>query len=278
LKKLLVGSVYAPSERNLVWRNLQRHYLDRTVGAPNYDQVVWLNRVPAELFEGTGATVLGDWGPPTRTQIDDHCHGLNSLLDYFREARNRYEHFIIIDSDAFPFRANWLEKLLYMMQARRWPVPGPEKAERALPERFIAGVVQAEMMNVYFHPATVFIRGEALRADPNCIEFGPQVLRDLLGIVFRELTFTSKVPVLPLVRTNFWNPHPMVAGVYADIIYHHAAGSHQLMIRSADAGYWDHYIPREAHNAIQNQLYSALVSNPDGFLEHLTGGNRFGLP
>src|SRR4051812_1914218 len=55
-RRVLVGSVYAPSARNDVWLRLQQHFLKQTLG-DRYDLAVWLNHVDADLFAGT--TVVG---------------------------------------------------------------------------------------------------------------------------------------------------------------------------------------------------------------------------
>src|SRR5437868_14120056 len=109
MKKLLVASIYGPSPMNETWRDLQRRYLDRTVGERNYDQVVWLNRVPAELFAGTTVQVLGDAGEGN-AEASDHLLALRATIEHFVAARHRYEHFLVLDSDAFPFRPHWIER------------------------------------------------------------------------------------------------------------------------------------------------------------------------
>jgi hypothetical protein len=274
VKKILVASVYAPTDRNPVWRDLKLRYLDATLGERNYDHLAWLNRVSPDMFAGTRAIILS--GPQGETtQIDEHVAALQGILGYFVEMRNRYEHFMVIDSDAFPFRSRWLDTLLDMMRKRSVWSPGVQAPSWRLPERYVAAIVQTDQFNVYFHPSAVFIRGEALRADPTCVEFRTEVQRNVLGMEFRELVAASKVPVLPLLRTNVWNPHPMLAGVYGDVIYHHGAGSRGLFFRVVEAGYFDHMIPRSAHAELADQLYAALVRNPDSLLEHLAGTNRF---
>ena len=80
--------------------------------------------------------------------------------------------------------------------------------------------------------------------------------------------------MLPLTRTNYWNAHPMLAGVYGDVIYRHGGGSGDLFTRVLESGYFDHMIPRSDHAALADQLYAALVRNPDMFLD-LAGTKRF---
>jgi hypothetical protein len=278
MKKLLVGSVFAPSDRNATWRDLQQRFLSETLGPTNFDYVAWLNRVRPELFEGTGAVVKGDWESVSRGQVDDHLVGLSGLLEYFREMRHRYEHFLILDSDAFPFRANWLEKLLWMMQGRTWTGwVGATPTSEQLPERRVAAIVQVENMDVYFHPSTVFIKGDALRDDESCVEFRIEPLRNIMGFDFRDLALASKVPVMPLVRSNVWNVHPTLAGVYGDLIYHHGGDTDHIYTRSVQAGCFDHYIPRAAHDRLQADVYAAISKTPDVFLDHLTGAGRFDM-
>ena len=272
VKKILVASVYSPSDRNPVWRDLKLRYLDQTLGERNYDHLAWLSGVSPDLFAGTRTMVVP--GSQGETAPDEHLAALRGILGHFVELRNRYEHFMVTDSDTFPFRARWLDRLLEMMRKRSWRRPGDMTATGRLPERLVAAIVQTDHFNVYFHPSAVLIQGAALRADPTCVEFRTEVQRNILGMEFRELVAASKVPVLPLTRTNYWNAHPMLAGVYGDVIYRQGDDSRDLFVRVLESGYFDQMIPRSDHAALADQVYAALVRNPDIFLEHLAGTNR----
>jgi hypothetical protein len=273
VKKILVASIYSPSDRNPVWRDLKLRYLDQTLGERNYDHLAWLSGVSPDLFAGTRTIVLS--GSQGQSQTDEQLAALQGILGYFVEARNRYEHFMVTDSDTFPFRARWLDRLLDMMRKRSWRRPGDLTATGRLPERLVAAIVQTDHFNVYVHPSAVLIQGTALRADPTCVEFRTEVQRNILGMEFRELVAASKVPVLPLTRTNYWNAHPMLAGVYGDVIYRHGGGPGELFVRVLESGYFDHMITRSDHALIADHLYAALVRDPVTFLDHLAGTNRF---
>jgi hypothetical protein len=270
MKKLLVGTVYAPSSLNPLWLKLQRRYLDLTVGRPNYDHIVWLNRVDGDLFETAGVTVVGRGAAEQRSVSGEHSVGLSGLLDHFREGRNRYECFLALDSDAFPFRRGWIESLRALMAGRQlgWTT------QQAIPQRFVATAIRTENLDVFFHPSVVFVDGLALRADPSCVEFRIEVVQNLMGVAFPDTVLASKVPVLPLLRSNWWNPHPLLAGVYGDLFYHHGSGSREPNLRAATLGSWDQYTPPLNHGELQRQLLDAVSRNTDGLLRQLTGEGR----
>jgi len=272
VKKILVASIYSPSDRNPAWRDLKLRFLDQTLGERNYDHMAWLNRVSPDLFAGTRTMVVP--GSQGETAPDEHLAALRGILGHFVELRNRYEHFMVTDSDVFPFRARWLDTVLAMMRKRSWRRPGDLVPSGRLPERLVAAIVQTDHLNVYFHPSAVLIQGAALRADPTCVEFRAEVQRNILGMEFQEVVAASKVPVLPLVRTNSLNAHPLVAGVYGDVIYRHGGGSEELFTRVLESGYFDHMIPRSDHAALADQLFEALVRDPEKVLEQLVGANR----
>jgi hypothetical protein len=79
--------------------------------------------------------------------------------------------------------------------------------------------------------------------------------------------------VLPLLRTNRVNLHPLVAGVYHHLFYHHAAGSRGFDFRLIkDYNYCNHWINNDTHAEFGEQIFNALIRDPDGFVEKLMYG------
>lgn len=45
-----------------------------------------------------------------------------------------------------------------------------------------------------------------------------------VGCVMAEKLIQNKIKWTPIFRTNVYNPHPVLFGIYGDIVYHHGAG------------------------------------------------------
>ena len=142
--------MYAPSPRNATWLRLQRRYLDQSVGRDQYDLAVWLNRVEPGPFR---AEVLAGRSDGDRFDMcEDHAIGLNGLMKFFLD-RPDYDYYLVLDSDAFPFRPAWLEKTIVWLQGCG-----------RLPERQYAAAVRVENLDTFPHPCVVFIKGAWLRS------------------------------------------------------------------------------------------------------------------
>jgi hypothetical protein len=146
------------------------------------------------------------------------------------------------------------------------------ESQRGVPRRRVATAVRTENLDTFFHPSVVFIDGEALRADISCVEFQLASVRNLMGVSFLDSALASKVLVQPLLRSNRWNPHPLLAGVYGDLFYHHGSGSREPVFRADELGCWDHYQPPLNHDELQRQLLEAVSTDPEKLLRYLTGG------
>lgn len=265
MKRLLVGSVYAPSQRNQAWYGLQHRYLRQTLG-DGYTHAVWLNRVKADPF--VDSVVVGRSDEPSDSSYNEHSAGLNRLLAYFAADRD-HEDYLILDSDAFPFRDGWLDKLC-----------GWLAGDDLLPERSWASAVRCENLDTFPHPCVVFIRGGFLRrlAEPaRYFDFSPATCRNLAGFTFEDVGCGLPVELAgrqvwqPMPRSNVWNPHPVLAAVYGGLFYHHGAGSRPPDIRAVALRTFDHYVPRFAHVEIDRCLFQEISCNPELFLRQLAG-------
>ncbi len=244
-KRLLVASVYAESDRNAVWLSLQRRFLARTTA--DYDHAVFLNRSDPGLFRGCiliGRDAGGDEGS------EEHASALRHVLAYCRA--HRYDGYLILDSDCFPVRP-WRERLVELMG--RFPV---------------AAVVRAENFDLFPHPSAFFVRGDAIH-EPY-LDFSVAPHRNLLGEAVRDTG--CGIPLdrcLPLLRSNVWNPHPIFAGVYGHLFYHHGAGSRRAETRGLLSGYYDHILPPAARPGVEEALFRKLVRSPEAFIGRLLG-------
>ena len=244
--KILVATVLAPGDRTAVWYALQRQFLSRTTDAP-FDHGVYLNGVDPVRYGKT--VVIGH----SRTN-DGHAIALARLVDHFRAVKDRYTHFLVLDSDAWPVCPGWHKVLGGMMDRHGKQVAAP---------------VRAENLEPYPHPCAVYCRAEAV--DHLRFEMAP--FANAYGVEERDvqLTAPAREAVLPLMRSNRVSPHPVFGGVYGHLFYHHGAGSREPVTRSMLAHAFDHYIPPARHAQIEARLYQELLRDPVRLMARLTG-------
>lgn len=250
MKSLCVASVYGPSKHNNLWFHLQKTFLSKTT--KDYDHVVFLDRCDEALFD---CKILGSISEPNLRWPtgNNHLLGLEAFLDHFRN--NPYYNYLILDSDCFPFKEGWLDKLSRMVRKDRL---------------HFAAIMRSEVGEQYPHPSAFFIPGEFIGQNFNFnrggigtknitqrnrdYDFGSRIITEV----------NNKIIWLPLVRTNKSNPHYIVAGLYGDIFYHHAAGTHKTILKSK--GYWHKILPEQCPTEV---LLEALANNPDEFINKL---------
>lgn len=264
MARILVGSVFADHARTEKWYEIQLRLLDQTTTPNTYDHVVVANRCKPEIFKRSRvASVRGDGAPDAS---HEHMNGLRDLWRYFNE-HPEYDHYLILDSDAFPFQVNWLERLLVWM-----------REDDRLPERQWASVVRCENLDTFPHPCVLFVKGQFLRDVGDRTgerTFRVDDLQNLLGYSFRDLyvdlpkEVNGKPVWLPMTRTNVWNVHPVLAALYGGMFYHHGAGSRTMEIRSVTLRNFDHYYPRWKHTTLEENIWVEISMNPIIFIRDL---------
>lgn len=263
MARILVGSVYGSSDRNATWYALQRRFLDAC--ADEYELAVFLNgAVPAEF---SGATVIGTAPPEVAPRGSvQHERGLAAIMGFFVE-RTGFDGYLILDSDAFPIVRDWRARLATRMA-------GTER----LPERAIAAVVRTENLDVFPHPCVAYFTPSGLQSatSTGVATWSRSPTRNLLGQVIPDVAFTAGLAsnggeqrLLPLLRTNAINPHPVLAAVYDDLFYHHGAGSREPQFRRTRFAMADRF-DLETNARIERALFEALCADPEGFIARLT--------
>ncbi len=266
MKRLLVGSVFAPTPRNAFWYELQLRFLRKTVGS-DFDHVVFCNRVPEELF--AESTVIGNKAEHLGfafTELDD---ALMAIVRYFT-SHPGYENYLILDSDAFPFQDGWLERLSELMA----PIPS-----LGLPKRRMAAPVRAENLDQFPHSCAFFIEGSYLRErDPqDLLQFGERPSVNFAGFAALDTMFddanarsaSGQQLWCPLIRTNTWNPHPIVAATYGHVFYHHGAGSRSPTFRVLQMGHSQHFLTDTQQSEIEANLFARLQRDPEALCKAL---------
>lgn len=245
---LLVMSVFAKTDRNPDWVNLQYRFLDRTT--PSYDHVVSLHMADRSLFRRS--TILRSIHAK-RCASRIHGRLLQGLLDYAR--KTAYDYYLFLDSDAFPVADNWLVSLVSKMGDRSFAAP-----------------VRTENLDLFPHPSCFFVRAKDIHRKELDFRVGRSI-----NLLQQQVEDTGcRLPLrmcYPLLRSNVYNPHPLLAGVYGNLFYHHGCGSRRFAMRSTF--YHDYFNRLEPdHETIEDSLFLALTSDPDSFLCRLRGNSQ----
>ena len=246
---LFIASVYAPSAWNREWYRLQRKYIEQNTPHIRVKFGVLLNGVSAESV-GTDIDVIGVCDTNT-----GHSEGMAQLVKYFRASD--YTHFLFLDSDCFPVHPNWFNVLIEQMQrfGKRFAAP-----------------IRYENLDRFPHPCAFFCDAEAVKDERINFDIGhagENILHETVRDVGNAM-LPLLADILPLMRTNLVNRHPVAAAVYHHLFYHHGAGSRNFEFRVMDKyGYCDHWWKKENDDALAEQLRNELFTNDDAFLRGL---------
>ena len=246
MKPLLIVSIFAPSDLNQKWYSLQKRFIAKTTRI-SYDYRIILNGADTTVFDSKD--ILLNNGDNL-----GHSHALMQVVNYFRE--NPYDAYLILDSDCFPVWEGWHDVLLEQMQkfGKRFAAP-----------------VRAENLDAFPHPSAFFATAEGIR-HPG-LDFARHESVNLLGDKVVEVGGAMQAMnehFLPLVRTNTLNVHPVAAGIYHHLFYHHGAGSRDFNFRILKRyDYYQHWFDNENREAQCRDLLNALMQDPDGFIQRL---------
>jgi hypothetical protein len=252
--RVLIGSVFAnDSPEQARWLALQLAYIRSTTC--DFHHVVFLpssDRLRSRFFmENT--KFLPNLGKQRITSHHAHALGLQELLRYFKDHRRDYSMFLFIDSDAFPIRKNWLDLL----------------CERMTPPIEIAIAIRPENIEQRLHSSILLATRQAL--DNLSWEVGRAGV-DLVGRNERDVIVpfyqhSHRERVFTLVRSNQYNIHPLLCGIYYDMFYHHGCGSgREFKVRSQR--YWAHAVDEDIDVAA---LTEQLMNDPVVFVNRLAG-------
>lgn len=247
-KKILIMSVYAPSEYNEYWYALQKKFIKKHTYT-SYDFKIITNDVSAELFDEDDVVQINK-------ENIGHPAGIQQIFSYMREHADEYGSFLLLDSDSFPVRAGWHEILDGQMTGF---------------DKTIAAPIRYENLDRFPHPCVVYLTKDVLEEAK--INFDYATTTNLLGDEINEvggLMMNMRSDVLPLLRTNRVNLHPVAAGIYHHLFYHHGAGSRGFDFRLLKKyQYYDHWIDSGNQPDYGEQLMNALISDPEGFIDKL---------
>jgi hypothetical protein len=240
--------------RRFPWIELCLEQLARYTTESAYEVLVWDNSFLAEHLEvlesDPRVTVFAD-----RESGGDVRHG-RALDRLLAELPAGTDYVVTLDTDAFPIRSGWLENLLGRLE------------EGA----FLAGIWRDEMaprVSGYVHPSCLAARRDML-AELG-VEFARKGSQTVdVGQRFTDAVLATGGRISRLRRSNARNLHFLMGGVYADLVYHHGAGSRRA---SFWTGFDDH-----ADEAVRVSLRDAAFGNLDGLLDFLTGNGPLEAP
>lgn len=201
------------------WIDVCLREVERHSRMSDYEIFVWDNsQIPAlrEIIRRHGARVL-----PLESALMDgglvdslvllHARALHRLLT---EVDDSFDCVVTLDTDAFPIRDGWIEQL--RLNLRTTALTGVWRDE------------MAARLEPFVHPSCLCIRRERLLQMTEPFAFtgvqdvGQGITHDVLDAGER---------IMPLRRSNVRNAHFLMAGIYGDLVYHHAAGSRRPVFR-----------------------------------------------
>lgn len=227
----------------------------------------------------------------------EHAHFLDLLLADAR--RGDASHFVTLDHDSFPIVDGWQEGIVAL--------------DPAAP---VAGILRTENGDVCLpHPSCTLLDREFVEHHP--VSFSPdsdgtpefrRFLRDTgqagdTGLRLAFELWRTDTPWTPLRRTNAVDLHYLIAGIYADRVFHLGAGTRAPVFRPDRRGSPRHRLTeplarlpvgrgraRDAKKALvrgirspaERRLQAAnqhvatrarewLLADPDGLIAHLRG-------
>lgn len=237
---LLIGSVYPDHHRNAAWYELQMKFLHRTT--INFTHVVYVNG-KENIYNQSEVIALNE-DIPVGEYIGQQAHirGLNAIISHFN-SRPKYKNLLLLDNDCFPIQAKWQHDLDTIMERND-----------------VAAIVRCENLDLFAHPSAFFVR----RRQAAKLKFDVMPHINMVGEEFKD-TASNVTNFFPMIRTNKFNHHPMLCGVYWNRFYHHGAGSRSPLFRVS----YHYYKDASDLSTLEEKLFEELANDPEAFLNKL---------
>jgi hypothetical protein len=250
MTEVMVGTVASPSLRNEGWKTLQSLFLSKSESV-KISKFVSCSRVDPEIWASEGYTVVSS----TKTNFG-RAYAIMKLVEYFKESN--FDWLLLLDSDAFPFAPDWFRICTSMMENRG---------------KFGVSVVRHENFENTPSPCVFFVNRAILKLG---LSFDAVESINPLGDTVEDITVTSpqiRDSLIPLIRTNKINYHPLFGGTYGRMFYHHGAGNlGSDLTRVATSGMCDHFIPEKGHSKIEEAMFARVQDTPKEYLNELING------
>jgi hypothetical protein len=200
------GEFDADEARRYPWIELCLHQIEKHSRPGDYLALVYDNAwLPAHRRALRGRKEVRVL-PSNGARIErGHGGALDVLV---RSTAASIPYVITLDTDAFPIRDGWIDELISALESG-YAVSGIYRDEIS------------QRIRPYVHPSCFCARRADLLAYG--VTFRPgdgdDVGHQLFDVLSRDRPFH------PLRRSNVRNVHPLMGGIYGDLVYHHGAGS-----------------------------------------------------
>jgi hypothetical protein len=258
-----IATVHAKTDR---WIDVQLDYLERHLRAPFlvYGALNEFEQIPSAPYHHCA------------TDLGDHAQSLNLLAEGALEEAANDDILLFIDGDAFPIAP--LDARLPALLAERGLVAVRRRENLGDPQPHPCFC--ATTAGLWREIDGDWSKGPKWRNDEGneVTDVGANVLRALEG---RGIEWT------PLLRSNVRDLHPVLFGVYADLVYHHGGGfrspytrvddleplRQQALVEGRPVDRWYRYmaVRRQSHadnERLSELVFQRIVSDP-GFAQEL---------
>ena len=250
-RKLLIMTVYGPSDYNQHWYYLQKKFIKKNTTIP-FDFKIISNNVDEDSFNLDDVAIFnsGNIG---------HPKGLRQAINYMNNSKG-YTEFLLLDSDCFPVRTGWHNILNNQMISHNKNIVAP---------------IRFENLDLFPHPCVVYFNKKGLE-NPG-LNFDYAKVKNLMGDEIEEVGGNMQKiiqDVFPLLRTNKVNMHHVAAGIYHHLFYHHGAGSRGFQFRvQKEYKYYDHIGLDDNEEILYgDKLINALINDPESYIDKLMYG------
>jgi len=259
-KKLCIGTIFPDCGKlGEQWLDLQLRYIKATTKNFHHVSLVQ-NGSKISSFFSNNTEVIRPLGQRNAKNSQAHTVGLNGLHAHFIKHQANYDHFLFIDMDAFPIRKNWYDILVKKL-GNNWE---------------LAIALRCENLETRLHSSILFATKPCLQH----LKWGVhKVGVDLIGKSESDVNLMShqtkrRKQSYVLLRSNQYQIHPLLCGVYYDLFYHHGCGSgRQFNMRSRP--YWGHIVPQKFD--VMGSI-DKLMEDPNEFIGKLAGWHRSEYP
>ena len=225
--KLGIACVYFYGADGRWLLDLQLNYIASTLAGYDYTVYAGANRLQPELralLQNTPRVKIIDLPTFSGEGGREHAFYLDKLLS--RAVSDGCTYVTTLDSDSFPILPDWPQYLLQQMGSTIR----------------LAAVLRTENLDTFLpHPCGYFMhRSFLLDRQPMLMpaenELKSERFKEFLdathqrvdnGIGYAYSLWCHAEKWLPLHRSNFYNPHFLMAGIYGGIFFHLGAGSRQ---------------------------------------------------
>lgn len=256
-RKLLVGSVFVSGERTKHWYNLQIDFLRKNT--KSFEHFVFLNGEDIDKSIFIHSEIVGTQNHHAvkvmdgNKQSSNHLFGMRKILETFRKIEA--ENYLFLDCDCFPVKKDWMHWLIDMMNIKN---------------KSIAAPIRTENLDTFPHPSALFLRSKALNCEWFDLSIGETT--NLMGEKIHDVG--CKLPLskcYPLLRTNYFNPHPIFGAIYGHAFYHHTCGTRPkgMVTRGIGNGILNHFTTK--HWEIEEIIFNSLITDPELLMSKLMG-------